>query len=69
VQLTDMYSFNYEYVGSRATGSDPGCYMVAGPDFKGETPAGIKKAFRSDTQFGLITYRTQLFNAGDMDNT
>jgi len=68
VQLTDMYSFNYGYIGSRATGNDPGCYMVAGPDFKGEIPAGIKKAFRSETQFGLIIYRTQLFNAGDMDN-
>jgi hypothetical protein len=30
VQLTDIYSFNYGYVGSRATGNDPGCYMVAG---------------------------------------
>jgi hypothetical protein len=68
VQLTDMYSFNYGYIGSRATGSDPGCYMVAGPDYNGETPAGIRKAFRSETQFGLIIYRTQLFNAGDMDN-
>jgi len=43
VQLTDMYSFNYVYIGSRATGNDPGCYMVAGPDFNGETPPGIKK--------------------------
>ncbi len=68
VQLTDMYSFNYGYLGTRATGSDAGCYMVAGPEFKGETPAGIKKTFQSETQFGLIIYRTQLFNAGDMDN-
>ena len=34
LQLTDMYTFNYGYVGSRATGNDGGCYMVAGPDFR-----------------------------------
>jgi hypothetical protein len=68
VQLTDMYSFNYGYMGSRATGNDAGCYMVAGPGWKGATPAGIKKTFRSETQFGLIIYRTQLFGPDDIDN-
>src|SRR5271166_3453818 len=68
VQLTDMYSFNYGYVGSRATGNDPGCYMLAGPGWKGETPKGIKKVFNSETQFGLLIYRTQLFNPADINN-
>ena len=36
VQLTDMYTFNYGYVGSRATGNDAGCYMIAGPNWKGD---------------------------------
>jgi hypothetical protein len=68
VQLTDMYSFNYGYVGSRTTGNDAGCYTIGGPGWKGETPAGIKKAFRSETQFGLVIYRTQLFNPADINN-
>jgi hypothetical protein len=68
VQLTDMYSFNYGYVGSRATGDDAGCYMIAGPDWKGETPKGVKQVFRSETQFGLVIYRTQLFNPADIGN-
>ena len=68
VQLTDMYSFNYGYVGSRATGNEAGCYMIAGPDWKGETPKGIKQVFHSETQFGLVIYRTQLFNAADINN-
>ena len=68
VQLTDMYSFNYGYVGSRATGNDPGCYMIAGPGWKDETPAGVKKVFYSETQFGLVIFRTQLFNAADINN-
>jgi hypothetical protein len=42
IQQTDLYTFNYGYIGSRATGNDAGCYMVTGPDWKGETPAGIK---------------------------
>ena len=68
VQLTDMYSFNYGYVGSRTTGNGAGCYMIAGPDWKGEVPTGIKKAFHTETQFGLVVYRTQLFNAADISN-
>jgi hypothetical protein len=68
VQLEDGNTFNYGYIGSRATGSDEGTYLVAGPDWKGETPAGIKNVFRSTTQFSLAGYRTQLFNPGDMPN-
>ena len=68
VMLCDGNTFNYGYIGSRATGSDPGDYMVVGPDWKGETPAGIKKVFRSTTQFSVAAYRTQLFNPQDMPN-
>jgi len=68
VMLNDGNTFNYGYVGSRATGSGPGKYLVAGPDWKGATPAGIKKVFRSTTQFSVAVFRTQLFHAGDMKN-
>jgi len=68
VQLEDGNTFNYGYIGSRSTGSDAGDYLVVGPDWKGETPAGIKKVFRSTTQFSLAGYRTQLFNPADMPN-
>jgi hypothetical protein len=68
VQLSDLYSFNVGYIGSRATGNDPGCYLVAGPDWKGDTPAGIKKVFPVETQFAIVIFRTQLFNAADMPN-
>ena len=40
----------------------PAITWSSGPDWKGETPAGIKKVFRSSTQFSLAAYRTQLFN-------
>src|SRR6195256_4527161 len=35
VMLCDGNTFNYGYVGSRATGSDAGDYLVVGPDWKG----------------------------------
>jgi hypothetical protein len=68
VQLTSQYTFNFGYIGSRATGNGAGCYAVAGPNWKGETPAGIKKMFRSETEFAAAVYRTQLFNPADMEN-
>src|SRR5437870_11678576 len=39
IQLEDGNTFNFGYVGSRATGNEAGDYIVAGPDWKGEAPA------------------------------
>lgn len=68
VQLIDGNTYNYGYIGSRATGSAPGSYLIAGPDWKGATPPGIKKVFTSTTPFALSLIRTQLFNPADMPN-
>jgi hypothetical protein len=68
VMLCDGNTYNYGYIGSRATGSEAGDYMVVGPDWKGATPPGIEKVFRSSTQFSVAGYRTQLFNPDDLDN-
>jgi hypothetical protein len=68
VMLNDGNTFNYGYIGSRATGSDAGDYLVVGPNWKGETPAGIKKVFHSTTDFSLAAFRTQLIDAKDMPN-
>jgi hypothetical protein len=66
VQLIDGNTYNYGYIGSRATGNEPGDYLVVGPGWKGEKPAGIKQVFTSTTPFSLVVYRTQLFNTEDM---
>jgi hypothetical protein len=68
VMLCDGNTYNFGYIGSRATGSEPGDYLVVGPDWKGEKPSGIKKVFSSTTPFTAAAYRTQLFNAADMPN-
>ena len=68
VQLCDGNTYNYGYIGSRATGSDAGDYMVVGPNWHGPVPDGIKKVFQSSTEFGLTIFRTQLFGPDDMPN-
>mgnify|MGYP002354026700 CR=1 FL=1 len=68
VMLVDGNTFNYGYIGSRATGSDAGDYLVAGPRWKGDAPPGIRKVFRSSTDFTMAVFRTQLFDAKDMPN-
>ncbi|MCX7548801.1 DUF1254 domain-containing protein [Xanthomarina sp. F1114] len=68
IQFIDAYTFNFDYVGSRTTGNKGAKFMVAGPNWKGETPEGIDKVITSETQFVMAFYRTQLFNPGDIDN-
>jgi hypothetical protein len=68
VQLVDLYTFNFNYLGSRTTGNDGGSFLIAGPGWKGETPKGVTKTIRSETELVLPIYRTQLFNPGDLDH-
>lgn len=68
LQFIDMYTFNFAYVGSRATGNEAGHFLLAGPDWKGEKPDGITGIIRCETEFAFILYRTQLFGPGDIDN-
>lgn len=68
IQLVDAYTFNFAYLGSRATGNNGGSFLIAGPDWSGETPKGITKVIRAETDLVLGIYRTQLFNPGDIEN-
>ncbi|RVM38464.1 DUF1254 domain-containing protein [Sinorhizobium meliloti] len=67
-QLMDLYTFNFDYIGTRTTGNGGGSYMIAGPDWKGEVPEGITKVIPSETQMVNVVGRTQLFNPSDLDN-
>ena len=66
VQLIDASTNNYGIFGSRTTGNGGGHYLVVGPDWQGEIPAGIDKLFRSGSQYSFALFRTQLFNPADM---
>lgn len=67
-QFVDLYTQNFAYAGSRTTGNQGGKFLLAGPSWKGETPAGITSVIRSETELALVIYRTQLFAAADMEN-
>jgi hypothetical protein len=68
LQFIDMYTFDFAYVGSRATGNMAGNFMLAGPNWKGQTPPGIKLVIPCETEFAFVLYRTQLLNPGDIKN-
>jgi hypothetical protein len=66
-QFIDLYTYNFAYVGSRTTGNDGGNFLLAGPSWKGATPAGIKQVIRCETNLAGIVIRTQLFGKDDLD--
>ena len=68
LQFVDLYTYNFDYVGSRTTGNGGGKYLLAGPNWKGDKPEGIDKVIRSDTDLALVVYRTQLMGPSDIDN-
>jgi hypothetical protein len=68
VQLIDAYTHNFAFLGTRTTGNNGGNFLVAGPGWKGETPKGIALVLRSETQFVLAGFRTQVFNPADLEN-
>ncbi len=68
IQLVDAYTHNFAYIGSRTTGNGAGNFLLTGPNWKGETPSGIKQVISSETDFVLAIFRTQLFGPEDMEN-
>jgi len=68
LQFIDLYTFNFAYVGSRATGNDAGDFLLAGPHWRGEVPSGIRQVIRCETELALVLYRTQLFSPADIGN-
>jgi hypothetical protein len=68
LQLVDLYTHNVDYLGTRKDGNAGGAFLIAGPDWTGELPQGIKRAVRSTTTLMFCQFRTQLFKPDDLDN-
>ena len=68
LQLIDLYTHNFDYLGTRTTGNGGGSFMIAGPGWKGEKPKGITKVIRCETSIASAQFRTQLFNPADLEN-
>jgi hypothetical protein len=67
-QLMDLYTFNFAYIGSRATGNNGGTFLIVGPGWNGEMPNGITGVIHSETSLVNVVGRTQLFNPADLEN-
>lgn len=68
IQLVDMFTHNFAYIGSRATGNEAGNFLLVGPNWKGKKPANIKDIIRAETDLAFLLYRTQLLSEKDIDN-
>jgi hypothetical protein len=68
LQLNDLYTYIFGYVTPRTNGNEGGDFLIAGPNWSGDTPPGIKKIFQSPTQMALGLYRIQLFKPDDISN-
>ncbi len=67
IQLWDPNGDTFAYIGTRTTGREAGDYALAGPDWKGALPAGVK---RIDSPYnGLVVWgRIGVDGPGDLDN-
>ena len=68
IQLIDLYTHNFAYIGTRSTGNGAGDFLILGPEWKGNAPKGISRVIRSETPIVVCLYRTQLFGPDDMEN-
>jgi hypothetical protein len=55
-QVVDQRTDSFAELG-KMYGTKPGFYLLVGPDWKGETPAGIERVFRSPTNIGVVIPR------------
>ena len=67
MQLLDLFGTNPHYVGSRATGSDAGSYLLVGPGFTGDVPEGFSDVLRFETDLVPVIGRTQLLGRDDVE--
>jgi len=67
IQMVDLYTHNFAYVGTRATGNGAGNYLIAGPYWQGKKRNGVDAVFRSEGNFVLCLGRTAVNGDDDVD--
>ncbi|NHZ71459.1 MAG: DUF1254 domain-containing protein [Proteobacteria bacterium] len=65
MQFEDLVGYNELFIGSRATGSDAGTYLLIGPQWSGDIPEGFTSSFRFETDLVFLIGRTQLLSPKD----
>ena len=66
VQLVDLYTQNFAYLGTRTTGNHGGHYLIAGPDWKGRQPVDVDRVLYSESNIAYALYHTQVFDQKDL---
>ena len=54
-QFLDAYTNDFAYIGTRATGSNGGTYLIAGPTWNGQVPQGMTKIWSPTNLTWVIT--------------
>jgi len=67
LQFEDLFGTNTHFVGSRATGSEAGSYLIVGPQWEGDTPDGITDVLRFETDLVFLLGRSQLLGPDDVE--
>lgn len=65
-QFVDLFGTNPHFVGSRATGSDAGTYLLTGPGWEGEAGDEFDGVLPFDTGLAFAIGRTQLLGKEDV---
>ncbi|RZV51840.1 MAG: DUF1254 domain-containing protein [Deltaproteobacteria bacterium] len=66
VQLVDMFTHNFGYIGTRATGTNAGSYVVAGPEWSETRPQNASAVFQGETSFVYCIIRTEVRGPDDV---
>ncbi len=65
VQFTDPFDVDFAYVGTRATGTQTGDYLITGPDWQGQVPGGMTR-ISSPNNSVLVLGRILVYNESDL---
>jgi hypothetical protein len=66
-QFLDAYTNVFAYIGTRATGSNGGTYLIAGPNWNGQVPQGMTKIW-SPTNLAWLINRILVKGQVDVAN-
>jgi hypothetical protein len=65
VQFTDPFDVDFAYVGTRATGTQAGDYLITGPDWQGQAPLGMTQ-IASPNNSVLVLGRIFVYSDSDL---
>ena len=68
MEIASFDSDNFAYVGTRATGTNAGNYLIAGPNWVGTCPTNVTPLTPSRTPYVLIMGRTIVYDVDDLTN-